>query len=419
MNTMKYKTILIATMLLITGATFAVAQEDPEDFEEPEDGPAIQLEKQFAEPEPLQIGNYANVFMKAHNIGDEEAENVTISLEDKFPFETKQDRDNEWRFREIDDGESVSFRATVRVDSTAVQEDDAELKFWSSIDSDSRRTHYIENISLRVDDTSLIIDSIDFPDRVVAGSTNELTVSLENMVNNDFRNIDVNLELDDPELEMAPVESSRERISHMSANANEEVNFDLNVDEDADNGVYKLPIRLTYETETGQQVETQQTTGIVVGGSPEIRTGIENTEILTGGTRDSITFNVINRGPGESRYTEIGILENETDNVRVLSERTEYLGTMISDDYQTAEFDFHVSEEQEEDLEIPIEVTYVNEDGEMTTEVQNVTNRIYSDEEMDLYGLGNEETGLIILIVLGVVAVAGGVLYYRRSNREE
>ncbi len=408
MNTMKQKTILFATLLLLVGATFTSAQED---------GPTIELEKQFIEPEPLQIGNYANVFMKAHNVGDEEAENVRIQLEDQFPFETKQDRDDEWRFRSIDDGDSVSFRATVKVDSTAVQEDDAELKFWKSIDSESRQTQYIRDLSLRVDDTSLLIDSIDFPDRVIAGSTNEMTIGLENIVNNDFRNIDVNLQLDDPELEMAPVESSRERISHMSANAQEEVTFDLNVDEDADNGVYKLPISLTYESETGQEVETQQTTGIVVGGSPEIRTGIEDTNIIQSGSRDSITFNIINRGPGESRYTEIEILENETDNFDVLSERNEYLGTMISDDYQTAEFDFFVDEDQEGNLEIPIEVSYVDENGEMQSEIQTVTNRIYSDDEVSLYGLEERGTGIIVIIILASIVVGSVGIYWRRKNR--
>lgn len=399
------KTILI-TVLLIAAASAASANT-----------PSFELNITETEPDPMEIGSYANIRAQVTNTGDSTARNVNITMREKFPFKIKEGERKEFRFREIEQGETVRFRATVNVDSTALQGE--ERIQWRIQHRSGATNTFTGPVDLRVDDTSMIIDSIDFPERVTSGSTNEMTLKVNNLVNANFRNIDVKLNVDDPDLPMSPVESSRKRITNIQANGEDEVSFDVNVDEDADNGVYKLPIEMDYDNQMGEEIETQQTTGVVVGGSPQLNIGLEDTNIRRPGIRDTVTFNVINRGAGEARYTEIEIQQDESDEFDVISERTEYIGTMISDDFQTAEFDLYV-EEDAETLEVPVEASFVDEDGEMREETFNVTNRLYTEEEIQRLGLEQRGQGVLAIAGIAIVTLIVGALYYRkRKVREE
>ena len=349
--------------------------------------------------------------MEIKNNGDTGASDVQLEFKENYPFSIESGERNNWTFDELERGETRQVRAKVRVDNKAVQGEN-ELKLRTETSSGVGLEHTIP-VEVRVDDTSLVINSIDFPERVPPGSTNTMDIELENLANGYFRNVDVNANIEDEDL--TSIGSSRERVQLIDPLSSETVSFDINVDEDADNGVYRIPLEFRYQNEMGDEIETTQTAGLVVGGVPELDVGIERTDIRTSGVRDTVTFNVINKGDGQASFVDLYLEESEK--FEVISEDREYLGSMISDDYQTAEFDVYV-EEDIESLEFPVTLEYQNEQGERANRTVNVERQLYSSDELSRYGLSESGTSTVVLIA-AVVLVVGGVYYWRKRKKDK
>ncbi len=393
-------------LILITAAvffaTFTAAQ-----------GSSVNLETELVtkEPTPLQAGEYANVWIEIQNTGSAEARDVELEFKENYPFKIEEGERKSWSFDSLERGESRQVRAQVRVDQKAVQGEN-KLKLRTETRQGVGLTHEIP-VEVRVDDTSLIVNGIDFPERVPPGSTHTMDIELENLANGYFRNIDVNANIEDEDL--TTIGSSRERVSLIDPLSTETVSFDINVDEDADNGVYRVPLDFRYQNEVGDEIEVTQTTGLVVGGQPTLDVGIEETDIRTAGVRDTVTFNIINKGDGQASFVDFHLEESE--DYDVISENSEYLGSMISDDYQTAEFEVYV-EDGIETLEFPVTLEYQNEQGERTNQTVNVERRLFTSDELDRYGLSDRGSNIAVIAVV-LVLLAGGVYYWRKRKSKD
>lgn len=369
----------------------------------------LQVNITKTEPVPLQAGQYADLWVRVTNTGGAEASDAEVEIVEEFPFHT-DDRQSQWNLGELETGETYQFRAKLRVNENAVFGQN-DLKFRLS--SGNQDTSVTETVPLevRTDDRSLVVKSLEFPERARPGSSSIMNLTLENQANSRFRNIDVSLDVS--EIPVAPRETSRKRISTIGQEASENVSFMLDVGSDAENQLYKLPLEISYENQAGQQFTVSETTGINVGGYPDIDVDIDSSDIRSAG-RGTVTFRIINKGEGEARFAEISL--EEAGNYEILSQDSIYLGSMIADDYQTAEFDLYV-EESADNLEMPVEVSYTGGDGEEVSNF-NVERELYSEGELERYGLAGGGQDWVIVPVL-VVLIAGGYYLYRRRWKKE
>lgn len=393
---MKSKTVLIVFLIAFTSLGYA-------------QGASTNLEPEVvrAEPMPLQSGEYADLWIRVTNTGSTDAANPTFQIVDDFPFQGTEK--TEWSPRGgLAAGETVTWRAQVKVNENAVfGQNDLTVRTTSG-NNDVWVEHKL-NLSVRTDDRSLIVRDLDFPERVEPGSTGQMTLTLENLANSQFKNIDVNLDVSD--IPVAPRETSRKRVSSVGPGSSENVTFNLDVDGDAENQLYKMPIQIDYQNQAGQELSVTETTGVNVGGFPNIEVGVDESDIRSSGQRGTVTFRVLNRGEGQARF--VGVQLEETDQYEIISEDSIYLGSMIADDYQTAEFDIYVKDGVE-DLEMPVSVEYRDGEGDQTEQF-NVNRELYTSTELSRYGM-SQSGGLLIPGIIGLVLVAGGVYYWRRKR---
>jgi len=394
---MKYKILFI--LVLITAPSLAYAQ-----------GASTNLETEVvrAEPMPLQAGQYADIWIRITNTGSADAPNPTFEVLDTFPFQGIEN--TEWSPRGgIAAGETLNWRTQVKVNSNAVfGQNGLEIRKTSGPDGTSITDTL--DLSVRTDDRSLIVSSLEFPERVEPGSTGYMTLSLQNLANSQFRNIDVSLDVSD--IPVAPRETSRKRVTSIEGGDSRDVRFRLDVDGDAENQLYKLPIQINYQNQAGQELSVTETTGINVGGFPNIDVAVDESDIRTSGTRGTVTFRVLNKGEGQARF--VGIQLEESENYEIISEDSIYLGSMIADDYQTAEFDLYV-EGDVENLEMPVKVEYRDGDGDQTLDF-NVTRELYTSSELSKYGMSQSSNILVPAVLLVVVGL--GIIYYWRRRKE-
>ena len=90
---------------------------------------------------------------------------------------------------------------------------------------------------------------------------------------------------------------------------------------------------------------------------------------------------------------------------------------MISDDYQTAEFEVYV-EDGIETLEFPVTLEYQNEQGERTNQTVNVERRLFTSDELDRYGLSDRGSNIAVIAVV-LVLLVGGVYYWRKRKSKD
>lgn len=364
----------------------------------------LEVDVEYTEPVPLQSGEYADIWFRVTNTGNAEASNPTFEIVDEFPFQSSDK--GYWSLGELKPGESYDIRAQVKVSENAVFGNNS-LRIRKSSNNESFVTDQIP-LEVRTDDRSLVVSELNFPERVEPGSSSRMNITLENQANSNFRNIDVSLDVEG--LPVAPQETSRKRISSIGPEGSETASFMLNVDQDAENQLYQMPIDITYQNQAGQEFTVEQTTGVTVGGYPNIDVAIDESNIRSAG-RGTVTLRILNRGEGQARFAEVGLEESEQ--YEILSQDSIYLGTMIADDYQTAEFELYV--EEGETLEIPVTVDYRTGEGDQT-ETFTVEREMYSSSELQRYTGGNG--GLPIIPILVVVGLIGGVYYWRKRRKE-
>lgn len=391
---MKTETVLLVFLIAFSGIAYA-------------QGASTNLETQVmkTEPAPLQAGEYADIWIRMTNTGDAEAQNPSIALVDEFPFQASDK--SEWNITGgLDSLESYDIHAQVKVNENAVFGNNS-LKIRKT-SGDISITERIP-LEVRTDDRSLIISNLDFPQKVEPGSTGKMKLTFENMANSNFRNIDVTLDVS--EIPVAPRETSRKRIPSIGPEESRNVEFNLDIDAEAENQLYKLPIQIDYQNQAGQELSVTETTGVNVGGFPNIGVDIDESDIRSSGNRGTVTFRVINKGEGQARFVEVQLKESQQ--YEIISEDSIYLGSMIADDYQTAEFDLYVKEEVE-DLKMPVNVEYRDGEGDQSAKF-NVDRELYSSGELNRYGI-NQSRNILIPAVIVLVLVVAGVYYWRRKR---
>jgi len=387
---------LVLSFILLFFTTLGAAQESSSQLE---------MEVFNAEPDPLQSGEYADIWVRVTNTGDSEASDPYFRLEENFPF-TPTDKTVWEPNGPLSPGEVYTIRSQVKVSENAVFGEN-DLRFQKS--SDGGDTTFSDDLTLdvRTDDRSLIVSELDFVEKISPGGTANMSIELQNTGESVFRNIDVSL--DTSEIPVSTRETSRERISSIDAGETREVSYMLDVDSDADNELHDLPLTITYEDQAGNQHELTETTGINIGGYPDLDVAIEESNIRSQG-QGTVTFRIINKGQGQARFTELSL--NETEDFEILSKDSIYLGSMIADDFQTAEFELYVK--GNESIELPVNLEYSDGSGEESKQF-SISRELYSSEELERYGITQSgNSGLLILIL--VIGAVVGVIYWRRRR---
>ncbi len=367
----------------------------------------IDINLKNTEPTPLQTSEYADVWLEVENTGSAEAQDFEVEFREKYPFAT-DDRKN-WSISSLEPGETYQIHLQARVDGNAVQGEN-QLEFMVERTDFS----YIEKVPVEVrsDRNVLAVEQIDFPENVAPGSSSEMSLKLRNLADSQLKNIEVSL--DSTDLPFATSDASTKNLESISSDA-VWLNYSLNVDEGAENGVYKLPIDVSFENEAGTEFTQETTTGVTVGGTPDLEVGLNTEEALTDGTRE-ITLRLVNQGHGSADFVSLQLREN--DQVEVIGSNDVYIGSMDPDDFQTASFQVNIDSDQESvdaPLQLPVEVTYTDREGEQS-EVQDVEAEVYSQQELRQYGLGGGNN-LLPVAVVALVLVVGGVVYWRRKRK--
>jgi hypothetical protein len=374
------------------------------------------------EPIPAEPGSYIDVWVNMENLADEDANNAALEFIDKYPF-TIERAEEKIEMIDLPAGQSYVAKFRVRVDNDAI-EGISKLKFRFT--ADTGIGSWIEkefSIDVRTLDAIISINSVEIePTPLLPGSQASIKIKVKNLADSVLKDVSVKLDFDktysaatllnDPPF--VPLGSTSEKkIKLIRGGETSLFVFDIIVYPDAETKIYKVPLTISFYDEVGTAYTQEDLLGIVVEDEPSLIISVSETELTSSKSTGEIRFELVNKGFGDIKFMTVTL--EETDYLEVLStSNKEYIGTIDSDDYETAEFDVRLNADSDV-IEFPLKLEYkdaLNNNYEETVMVKlNVANQKTNGE-------GNKTTGIIVTIIIVVVVVIGFFIIRKRRKKK-
>ncbi len=188
--------------------------------------------------------------------------------------------------------------------------------------------------------------------------------------------------------------------------------FMLRPSYDVQPGDYSLPYEMSYMLNNERFVQ-KGTIGIHVEGAPELRASVESKTPVVGG-RDTLTVQIVNDGLADARFVSISV---DTEGMNLLSDKEIYIGTVDSDDFETATFDVQYTRER---ATLVATIVYRDIDNQRQTIDVRLPVNVYSREEAIERGIITQSkipyyVGFVVLII--VIWFIWRALRKRRKSR--
>lgn len=376
------------------------------------------------EPYPAESGSYFKLWIKMENYGAKTAEDVTFMLDPKFPFSIDNNEVAERYIGSLDAGEEVVLEYTVRVNEDAV-EGNNELEFRFTSDGKAWIVHTFD-IFIRTQDTMLNTQSVSVsPEEVAPGDIATVSIMVKNMADSTIKDLRAELELtqrevlaasvDYTELPFTPVDSTNVLMANSLGPKEQKIfTYRLRVDPDTDPKVYRIPLSLTYSDEIGNTTYAEEgIIAIVVAKSPDIMINLDESSIYTKNAKGEVTIGVYNIGMSRIKFSVIELIDGE--GYEILSNPKIYLGNVDSDDYETADFNVYITEENPE---LNIMLNYKDDYNQEHQEQASLLLKTYSGKDAKKYGFIVGSSGGVIFFVIAILGI-GALVYFRKIKKKQ
>jgi hypothetical protein len=165
------------------------------------------------------------------------------------------------------------------------------------------------------------------------GKEQAISVGIKNDLDSTIEDVSMSLQLQGTSF--IAVGSSEDSLSEIRQDKERSLGFTLRSAYDIKPGDYSIPYILTYSIDGVRQPLKQGTIGVSIVSSPELTFALSEKNPVYKGS-GSITLQIINRGLADARFVSIRVFPQ---GFTLRSDEEVYLGTVDSDDFQTATFE--------------------------------------------------------------------------------
>lgn len=249
-------------------------------------------------------------------------------------------------------------------------------------------------ISLISQASALFVNSVNLENTLYPGEESSLRISLYNEFDYDIE--EISFVLDFTNTPFTTIGSSEKSLDEIKDDESGIVSFIIKASNSAKPGDYNVPYTLTYKNLT---VPKKGTIGILVGGKTELEflPSVENPVI---GEKGKLSLNIINKGSGDARFVTVKI---SPEGYTLLSDKEIYIGTIPSDESETADFDVVFDREK---IKLNAEVEYTDLENKKSTESISLPITVYSKEKaLELGLITKSNTKLYIILIIGILII--------------
>ncbi|MFH1588622.1 MAG: hypothetical protein ABIA76_04765 [Candidatus Diapherotrites archaeon] len=315
------KIFLALVLILLSASVFAVS---------------FSLDSYTQEPTSVEAGESFDLLLQIKNTSGDEATNVKISIDPKYPLEIAPGEATEKTIQGLKGGRSSIVKFKLRADSLAAAgEYDLEVSMGSG---QTLRKNTIQiNVAANEPKIELIDSSMK---RIISGSSNEIKLKFKNIGNDPAYDILIEFEEDRTvtttgevvERKITPVGSASKYISVLGPGEEKEVSFILSADSDATLKNYVLPVAVEFYDSQREEYSSTAYAGLTVFANAKLDALINSTEpkLYPGGSSE-LVLDVFNKGSTSAWYT---VMELQSENL-LIEKNKSFIGTLEEDDFDS------------------------------------------------------------------------------------
>jgi len=265
--------------------------------------------------------------------------------------------------------------------------------------------------------SALLIEGVSMnPNEIAPGETSKITIEIENDGDIDIEDVSINLMLIDPtgfvDVPFAPFDSSSEvGFDEIKEGKSKTAEFEIIALNSAKSGIYKIPLHITYREDS--EVKTKDSLiSVIVNSEPILGVSVEDGLFLKQ-QENEVDVKVINKGLSDIRFLDVRIKESVYFDL--LSAEEIYIGDIDSDDFDSVEFKIYFKKNSQEEINLPIEISYKDAMNNEYTENFVLPVKVYTrDKAIELGLIEQSRTGLYIGIVVGLFVI---YMIYKRIKK--
>ncbi len=228
-------------------------------------------------------------------------------------------------------------------------------------------------------------------------SEGTIGIEVKNTLNSDIEDVSLSLQLTN--LPFTSVGSSEDSFDEIREDKSKEFVFRLKAASDIKPGDYQIPYILAYKDDT-QIKEKKGTIGVSVIGNVTLDFTIDAENPIMG-EQGVITLKVVNRGNADARFVSVKVLPQ---GYTILSDNEDYIGSVNSDDFETASLDVIYSK----NARFNAVVTYRDFDNREITRKIELPIKVYTKNEAIKLGIAKNSNapfiiGIVVLIFLLII----------------
>ncbi|MEK6836832.1 MAG: hypothetical protein AABX94_04160 [Nanoarchaeota archaeon] len=255
---------------------------------------------------------------------------------------------------------------------------------------------------------ALSVESV-IVNKVSPGEEGIIKVSVENDGDRDIEFLSFNIDF--PENNIIPIGSSEAFVNKLKENDDEMFAFKFRVANNLPAGTYSISYSIRYEEDNDERKQSG-TIGIVVSAEPELEIVAEIQNPIIGQT-GKLNIRVVNKGLADARFVSLSV---ESEDITILSEKSEYIGTIESDDFESTSFDVAYNKKLSRIL---VNVEYKDFDNNKQTMSTSIPLRAYTRNEAIKRGIlakSNTTFYVVSIVILLIVWVLFRFIRKRRKR---
>jgi len=243
--------------------------------------------------------------------------------------------------------------------------------------------------------SAVILNSV-LVDTIAPGQEGQIRIEIENILDDDVE--DVTLRLNFQDLKIIPIGSSEQSTDEIDEDDEENYVFRVKAASDITPGDYEIPYTLEYIIDNEQKTRSG-TIGIRVSANPELSFTVNsNSAVLN--QESQINLKVINKGFFDARFVSVRIIP---DGFTLLSDSEVYIGTVDSDDFETANFDVFFRSKNPKFTAI---VEFKDFDNILQIKTIDLPLKVFSREEaLELGIISKSNATAIVTIVITLILI--------------
>jgi len=246
--------------------------------------------------------------------------------------------------------------------------------------------------------SALTIDSIN-SDTISPGQSGSVSVDLKNDGDSNVYNVLVSLSFSNS-LPFTPVETSQRFVDKIEDGDTETFRFNIKSSNDAKPGDYSIPFVITYSPTSSLNSTFTQTgvVGITISGKADLSyTTSVDTPVI--GQKAKLSLKIVNQGFADAKFASVKIISN---GYTLLSDDTTYIGTIASDDFETATYDVLFTSQTPTLTAI---LTYTDFNNQKITKNINLPINVYTQDQALKLGIITKSKTIYYIAAIAIIII--------------